>query len=163
MAGYVTSDARPPKPLIPAWMLSIAIHAAMLAALCVAIKPFPHGVPDAPYGSMGLVVHRTGTAGPSSAFDQPIIQQTAAIIEEPAPPLLLASVPVETIEPATAQQEAPAQPPTSTTSPPASSPRPKSKQTKPSGKASGRPTASTGVHGSSGASGYGQTSVFGVQ
>jgi hypothetical protein len=163
MAGYSTSAARAPKPLIPAWALSIAIHAAMLVALCVAIKPFSHGVPDAPYGSMGLILHRTNTSGPSSVSDQPIIQQTAAIMEEPAPPLLLASAQIETIEPATTQQETPAQPPKSTSGPPASSAKTQSKQTKSSGKGSGRPTASTGVRGSSGTSGYGQTSVFGVQ
>jgi hypothetical protein len=163
MAGYSISAARAPKPLMPAWVLSIAIHAAMLVALCVAIKPFPHGTGDAPYGSMGLVLHRTETGGASSAFAQPIIQQTAAIMEEPAPPLLLASAPIETNEPSATQQETPAPRPKPTADPPASSARSQPNQTKSSGKASSRPTASAGIHGSSGTSGYGQTSVFGVQ
>lgn len=160
MAGYSSSPVRSPKPLVPAWMLSIMIHAAMILALCVAIKPFPHGAPDAQYGSMGLVLHRTSANGDSSAFDQPIIQQTAAIMEEPAPPLLLASAAVETNEPAATQQETPAQSPKSPSNTSTSGAKSQPKQTKPSGKASSRPT---GVQGSSGTSGYGQTSVFGVQ
>ena len=161
MARYSTSGPRPPKPLVPAWALSIAVHTAMLVALCVAIKPFPHGAADAPHGSMGLVLHRADASGPSSGSDQASIRQTAAIMEEP--PLLLVSAPIETNEAATTQQETPAQTRKSTPSPSASSAKTQSKPTKPSGKASGRPTPSTGIQGSSGTSGYGQTSVFGVQ
>jgi hypothetical protein len=162
MAGYSSSLGRPPKPLVPAWVLSIVIHGAMLVALCVAIKPYAHGAPDAQYGSMGLVLHRTSASGDSNAFDQPIIQQTAAIMDVAAPPLLLASTAVEADEPATAQQETLTQPAKSSSTP-TSAAKTQPKPTKPSGKASSRPTASTGIHGSSGTNGYGQTSVFGVQ
>src|SRR5258705_13962775 len=79
MAGYSSSLGRSPKPLVPAWVLSIVIHGAMLVALCVAIKPSPHGSPDAQYGSMGLVLHRPSANRDSTGFDQPIIQQTAEI------------------------------------------------------------------------------------
>src|SRR6476661_3821680 len=109
MAGYSSSPVRSPKPLVPAWVLSIVIHGAMLVALCVAIKPFPHGAPDSQYGSMGLVLHRTSAGGDSTAFEQPVIQQTAAIMDVAAPPLLLASAAVEADEPATTQ-ETPTQP-----------------------------------------------------
>ena len=161
MAGYSTSPGRSPKPLVPAWVLSIVIHAAMIVALCVAIKPSPHGTPDAQYGSMGLVLHRTSTGDAFGETDRPIIQQTAAIMEEPAPPLLLASAPVETNEPAATKQETPAQPPKSTSGTPTShgESRNRSKRSRAAKPAVGRP----GVHGSSGTSGYGQTSVFGVQ
>ena len=46
MAGYSTSAVRSPKPLVPAWMLSIAIHGAMIVALCVAMNPSQQGAPD---------------------------------------------------------------------------------------------------------------------
>jgi hypothetical protein len=148
---------------MPAWVLSIVIHGAMLVALCVAINPFPPGAADAQHGSMGLVLHRTSANGDSTAFEQPIIQQTAAIMEVPAPPLLLASTTVETNEPAATKQETPTPPPNSPSGTPTSAGKTQPKPTKPSGKSSSRPTASTGLHGSSGTSGYGQTSVFGVQ
>ena len=128
--------------------------------LCVAIQPEQHGAADAQYGSMGLVLHRTSNPGPLGDPDYPIIQQTAATMELPAPPLLLASAQVESNEPATTKQEAPAPSPKSTSGTAPSAAKSQPKQTKPSGKATGRPT---GVHGSSGTSGYGQTSVFGVQ
>jgi hypothetical protein len=160
MAGYSSSPVRSPKPLVPAWVLSIAIHAAMLVALCIAIQPAQHGAPEAQYGSMGLVLHRLSDTGAFGGNDRPIVQQTAAIMELPAPPLLLASAPVETNEPAATQQEAPVQSPKSTSGAATSAAKSQPKQTNPSGKASGRPT---GVHGSSGTDGYGQTSVFGVQ
>jgi hypothetical protein len=160
MAGYSSSPVRSPKPLVPAWVLSIAIHAAMLVALCIAIQPSQHGAPDAQYGSMGLVLHRMSDTGALGANDRPVVQQAVAIMELPAAPLLLASAPVETNEPAATQQETPAQPPKSTSGTSTSAAKAQPKQTKPSGKASGRPT---GVHGSSGTNGYGETSVFGVQ
>jgi hypothetical protein len=144
-------------------MLSIVIHGAMLVALCVAIKPSPHGSPDAQYGSMGLVLHRTSANGNSTAFDQPIIQQTAAIMDVPTAPLLLAFTAVEANEPAATQQETTTPPPKSTSGTPTSATKTQPKPAKPSGKTGRRPTSSTGLHGSSGTSGYGQTSVFGVQ
>jgi von Willebrand factor type A domain len=160
MAGYSTSSAQPSKPLVPAWLLSVVIHAAMIIALCVAIKPFPHGAADGQYGSMGLVLHRTGTGDTLGADGRPIIQQTVAMMDEPAPPLLLASAEIETKEPATAKEETPTQPPKSASGTSTSQAKAKPKQTNSSGRASGR---ATGIHGSSGTSGYGQTSVFGVQ
>jgi hypothetical protein len=82
------------------------------------------------------------------------------MMEEPAPPLLLASAEIATSEPATAKEETKVQTPKSaagTSTPPAKA---KSTQTSPSAKASGR---ATGIHGSSGSSGYANVSVFGVQ
>jgi hypothetical protein len=160
MTGYSSSPVRSPKPLVPAWVLSITIHAATIFALCVVIQPVQHGTADVPYGSMGLVVYRTNNTDALGEPDQSIIQQTAAIMEEPAPPLLLASAPIETTELAAAKQETPAQPPKSTSNASSNAAKSQPKHTKPSGKASGRPT---GIQGSSGTSGYGQTSVFGVQ
>src|SRR3954467_8898210 len=92
MAAYSTSPLRPPKPRMPAWMLSIMLHVATIVALCAVIQPVQHGVADAQYGSMGLVLHRTSNAGPAGPLIEPyhpIIQQTAAIMEVPAPTLLL--------------------------------------------------------------------------
>jgi hypothetical protein len=163
MAGYSSSPVRSPKPLVPAWVLSIAIHASMLIALCVAFQPFPHGAPDAKHGSMGLVLHRASDAGPPGEADRPIVLQTAAIMEVPAPPLLLVSAAVESEEPTATQQETPTQPTKSSSGTPTSTTKTQPKPTKPRGTANGRPAASTGLHGSSGTSGYGQTSVFGVE
>src|SRR6478672_5448636 len=113
MAGYSTSSAQPSKPLVPAWLLSVVIHGAMFIALCVAVKPFPHGAADGQYGSMGLVLHRTSTCDALGADGRPFVQQTVAMMDEPAPPLLLASTVVETNEPATTKEETPTQPPKS--------------------------------------------------
>jgi hypothetical protein len=162
MLGTSTSRARPPKPLVPAWLLSVLIHAAMILILCAVIQP-PHGTADAQFGSMGIVLHRTSTGGASSNADQPIIQQTAAIMDVPSPPFLLAAAPADATESASNKQEEPAQTPKATSGTPSNTAKSTSKQTKSSGKAGGRPTASTGLHSSSGTSGYAQVSVFGVQ
>ncbi len=159
MAGYSSSPVRSPKPLVPAWVLSITIHAVTIVALCVAIQPMQHGAADAPYGSMGLVLHRS-SANTLGDADQPIIQKTAAIMEEPAPPLLLAAAAVESNEPEVTKQATPTRPPKSNSNAPPNVAKSQPKQSKPSGKASGRPT---GVQGSSGTSGYANVSVFGVQ
>jgi hypothetical protein len=162
MAGYSSSPGRSTKPLVPAWVLSIGIHAALIVALCMAIKPYPHGAADAQYGSMGIVLHRTSNSntGAMGEADRPIVQQTAAIMEVVAPPLLLASAEVETSQPAATKQEQPAEAPKPASGTKTGTAKSQPKQTKASGKASGR---TTGVHGSSGTSGYAQVSVFGVQ
>jgi hypothetical protein len=163
MAGYPISPERSPKPLMPAWALSVVIHGAMIVALCVAMNPAPHGTPDAQRGSMSITLHRSSTNDGSSDGERPVVQQAVAIMEVEAPPLLLASAPVATSEPEAAQPEAPPQPMNSTSGTPATPSKPQPKQTKSSGKASGRPTTSTGIHGTSGTNGYAQVSVFGVQ
>jgi Mg-chelatase subunit ChlD len=81
-------------------------------------------------------------------------------MEEPAPPLLLVAAVVESNERAATEQATPPQPSKSTSNASSAATKPQPKQTKLSGKPSSRPT---GVHGSSGTSGYAQTSVFGVQ
>jgi hypothetical protein len=163
MAGYSTSAVRSPKPLVPAWMLSIAIHGAMIVALCVAMNPSQHGAPDGKRGSMGIVLHRTNTNDGSNVDERPAVQQAVAIMEVQAPPLLLASAPVATSESEATQPETPPQPMNSTSGTPTTRAKLQPKQTKPSGKGSGRPTASAGIHGTSGTNGYAQVSVFGVQ
>ncbi len=164
MAGYPTPPPRPPKPLMPAWVLSIVIHGAMLVALLAMMQPAPRGTPDAQYGSMGLVLHKTSTTRTNSEpgdGDQPAVRQ-AAFIEELTPPLLLAAAQVEAAEPAAPQQETPKS--TSGTAAPAAKTQPR-QTTKASGKGSGRPAASNGLHGTSGTGNgnYAETSVFGVQ
>src|SRR5829696_3077203 len=131
MAGYSPSPVRPPKPLVPAWVLSIMIHATTIFALCVAIQPVQHGTTDVPYGSMGLVVHRASDTDTTGEFDRPIVQQTAAIMEAPAPPLLFAAAPVESNEPAN-KQERPAQLPKSASNASSNARKTQPKQTKPS-------------------------------
>src|SRR4051794_23097498 len=113
MAGYSSFPDRSTKPLVPAWVLSIGIHAALIVALCMAIKPYPHGAADAQYGSMGIVLHRISNSntGAMGEADRPIVQQTAAIMEVVAPPLLLASAEVEASQPAATKQEQPAETP----------------------------------------------------
>jgi hypothetical protein len=144
---------------VPAWALSIAIHLAVLVALFAVMNP-QRGSPNAKYGSMGIVLHRSDGARPLSNSFEPTIQQTAAFMEMPPPPLLLASATVETsTEPAAAPPEA--SPPKSTGTSAATA-KQKAKPTKSPTKGSGRPTASNGLQGSSGTGNYAQTSVFGV-
>src|SRR5262249_24520018 len=137
----------------------IVIHSAMILALCLAMKPSHHGSADAQRGSMGIVLHRTSMK--DGGGERPVVQQAVAIMDVQAPPLLLASAPVATSEPEAAQPEP--QPMNSTSDSTATKAKPQAKGAKPSGKGSGRPTASAGVHGGSGTNGYAEVSVFGVQ
>lgn len=150
----------PPKPAFPAWVLSIAIHVALLVAL-FAVMNQEHGSPNAKRGSMGIVLYRSAEPGPFSNDIESTVQQTAAFMEMPPPPLLLASTTVVTKEPSATQLEPPPPKPTitSTATPTA---KPKPNPTKSTVKGSGRPTASSGVQGGSGTGNYAQTSVFGV-
>jgi hypothetical protein len=161
MQEYSTYPARPPQPLVPAWLLSVLIHAATILILCAVIQP-PHGTADAKFGSMGIVLHHTSAGGASTEADQPIIQQTVAIMDVPSPPYLLVAEPAETNESTSSKQEEPTQTKAASGSP-TSPAKSTSKPTKSSGKSGGRPTASSGLHSSSGTSGYAQVSVFGVQ
>jgi hypothetical protein len=145
---------------MPAWLLSVMLHVATIVAICTVIQPVKHGTADAQYGSMGLVLHRTSNAGPQIETYHRIIQQTAAIMEEPTPPLLLAAAPVESNEPATTEQETPAQQEKAPSTPAKKSSKTQAKQTRPTSNAARRPT---GIHGSSGTGGYASVSVFGVQ
>jgi hypothetical protein len=158
MAGNSKFSARSTKLLVPAWVLSVAIHAAMLIALGVAMKSGPRGTGDAQYGSMGLVIHRSSPSD-SLQFDpgdggQSAVHQ-ASFVEELSAPLLLVAAPAETPQP-----EAP-KATTEGTKPAASTSKAQPKQSKPKG--SGRPTAASGSRASGSGSGYGETSVFGVQ
>jgi hypothetical protein len=162
MPDYSTSAARPPKPLVPAWLLSVLIHVAMIVILCAVIQP-SHGTADAQFGSMGIVLHHVSNDGASRDLGPPIIQQTAAIMDLPSPPYLLVAAPADANESALNTQEEPAQTPKTTSGTATSPAKSTSKQSRSSGKTGGRPSASTGLHSSSGTSGYAQVSVFGVQ
>src|SRR4051794_20884782 len=107
MAGYSTSSAQPHKPLVPAWLLSIVIHGAMIFALCLAIKPSPQGASNGQYGAMGIVLHRPVAGGAPGDPGRPIFQQPWAIREDPPPPLLLVSAPIETKDSAATEQATP--------------------------------------------------------
>jgi hypothetical protein len=160
MPGHSPPRPRPPKPAVPAWALSIAIHVGLLIAL-FAVMNQEHGSPRAKRGSMGIVLYRSAEPGLFSNNLDPTIKQAAAFMEMPPAPLLLASTTAEANEPAATQPEATLPKPatTSTTAPPA---RPKPKPPKSAIKGSGRPTASSGVPGASGNGNYAQTSIFGV-
>ncbi len=161
MQGPSTYPVAPPKPLLPAWVFSIAIHSATIALLGVAIQPSPRGAADAPFGSMGIVLHRAGARG--TQVDDQDGNQTAAIADVPVPPDLLAAA-NDANESATAEtNDDPPISPKSAAGSAGSAAKATAKQIKPSGKASARPATSGNRFGSPGGSGYAQVSVFGVQ
>jgi len=60
---------------VPVWVAVDRNHAALIVALCIAIKPYSHGAADAQYGSMGIVLHRTSNSntGATGEADRPIV------------------------------------------------------------------------------------------
>jgi len=92
-------------------VLSIVIHGAMLVA-CASRSSVSawRAMPTRHMGRWGLVLHRQSANGHSTAFDQPIIQQTAAFVDVPTAPLLLAFTAVGANEPTASQQETPIAP-----------------------------------------------------
>ncbi len=159
MNRYSPHSVRRSKPLNPAWILSVLFHMATVVALCSAIQPVQHGMGDLSRGSMSLVIHRGGGENAPGESAPRLIQQAVADLEAPAPPLLLVSAPVEPAAPKTTPPAVTPRPTKSTTAPPASAVKSPSRQAKPGANANGRPT---GIVGSSGTDGYGETSVFGV-
>jgi hypothetical protein len=163
MPGNSTYPPRGPKPFLPAWLFSVLIHTGTLLLLCAAIQPISRGAPDAQFGSMGIVLHPTSAVATPNDGDGQNIRQTVAIIEDPSPPNLLAAAPTDTNESTTTKSDEAPESPKPAAGTPAATKKPPAKQTKSSGKASGRPTASSGRAGSGSGSGYAQVSVFGVQ
>ena len=160
MTTYSPPPVRRSKPLVPAWVVSIVLHLGTIIALCMAIQPVQHGTTDAPRGSMSLVIHRGEGDGARGESAPQLIQQAVAVMEAPAPPLLLVSAPVEPTTPKTTPPAAAPRPTKPTTAPHQTTTKTPPKQAQPGANASGRPT---GLHGGSGTDGYGETSVFGVQ
>src|SRR6185436_12282760 len=66
MPGTSTLPGQPPKPLMPAWVFSVIIHAAAVGALCYAYHPSPRGAGDAHHGSIGIVLSHSSSGGDTS-------------------------------------------------------------------------------------------------
>src|SRR5437588_7922151 len=89
MPSFSALPARPSKPLLPAWALSVLIHLATIGVLCFALHPSQRGAANARPGSVGIVLNRASTEGISRDGNQPYVRQTLAIAEELTAPVLL--------------------------------------------------------------------------
>ena len=159
MPNFSNDFSRPPRPLLPAWVFSVVIHASLIGLLCVALQPSPHGFADGQLGSVGLVLHRASADGALDDGGEFNVTQTSAVAEEPSAPELFAAAPPSAPESPTVQVASPPK----KSKPAASDAKPSAKQTRSSGSTGARPTSSGSRIGSAGGSGYAQVSVFGVQ
>src|SRR5262249_54571263 len=93
------------QPQRPAWLLSVVIHAAVLAALCLQLKTAPHGTGDSHRGSIGLVLNHAADDGPGGGHQQYDVKQAVAISDVLLPPALLAAAPLEVQDTAATQTD----------------------------------------------------------
>jgi hypothetical protein len=159
MTDDLSHLARAPKPLLPAWMLSIAIHGALIAMLWAAFQDPPRGVESAQRGSIGIVLNRASADGNIYGGESQKVQQPAAPADDPVPPNLLAAA--KDANKSTTAKSADKSANSSKTA--ASGTNADVRQNATSRKSNPRPNYSGGKLGSPGGSGYAQVSVFGVQ
>src|SRR5262245_56979017 len=92
------------KWLLPAWILSVLIHASILAVLCARMQPWTRGSADSQHDSVGIVLnHSTSDAVVRESNPYPVVQ--AALFEELAPPELLAVADTTTNEDAQTEKK----------------------------------------------------------
>src|SRR3954467_14903874 len=106
MNDHPTQTAGQTKWLLPAWVFSVAIHCAIFAVLCAKIQPWSKGSPNAPPGSIGLVLHNAGING-TDLETTPYMVQPASYVENVQPPELLAVSTTNSAQAATAESDQP--------------------------------------------------------
>jgi hypothetical protein len=138
-----------PRRLLPAWMFSFLFHFGMIAAVVVAVAPYPRGAADVGGSSTGIVLKRAGAEG--DLFDGEQGTSGSAATEQEPPTDLMSVLPNEPIveDPYAAAAREPA--PGAATVAASSGPN------------AGQPGGGGGRRGSPGGGGDANVSVFGVQ
>lgn len=164
MPGYSTNSAQTPKPLVPAWLLSILIHLSIFAILFVTLRPVSRGAPSARAGSMGIVLRSANSVDAQNDGNQFHVIQAQAVAEDLTPPLLLAATTTETNEPASNKpSDESAKPPQASSSTSKGTAKSETKKSSSGSKKGARPASVAARLGTSSSSNYAQVSVFGVE
>lgn len=177
MAEFPLHSPQNSPPQRSAWLLSVVIHAAVLAALGMQWNAMPRGTGDSHRGSMGLLVNHSTANGSPDTHRQYTVTQAVALSDVLVPPALLAAAPLNVQESPTTQtdsaqnQNAQTDNTSATQQPAATNPSSSSNGSKPtaakpaksSGKSTGRTTSARPRFDGSSSGNYTQTSIFGVQ